>query len=105
MHTTITARHCEVSDQVRARALSVVERLGHLTSQAMEMTVVFNTEGPQRTVELRLHLAGGDILVAMGEAVDHRSGLDRAEEKLRRQVERASHRTRRSRPKLADRSL
>src|SRR5215203_2242969 len=105
MHTTITARHCEVSDRVRARALSVVERLGNLTSQAMEMTVVFNTEGPQRTVELRLHLAGGDILVAVGQAGDHRSALDRAEEKLRRQVERVSDRPRRSRPKHADRAL
>lgn len=102
MQTTIAARHCEISDVLRARAVSVVERLGNLASQAMEMTVVFDTEGPQQTVELRLHLAGGEILVAKGEGVDHRTALDRAEEKLRRQVERASDRTRRARSKQSD---
>ena len=30
MQSTITARHCEVSDPLRARAVSVVERLGNL---------------------------------------------------------------------------
>ena len=105
MQTTITARHCEIPDVLRARAISVVERLGNLASQAMEMTVVFDTEGLQQTVELRLHLRGGEILVATGEGVDHRSALDRAEEKLRRQVERASARPRRTRSRQADTPL
>jgi ribosomal subunit interface protein len=90
MQTTITARHCEVADLLRARALTVVERLGNLAPRPMEMTVVFDTEGPQQTVELRLHVARGEILVAKGEGPDHRTALDRAEEKLRRQLERAS---------------
>lgn len=105
MQSTITARHCEVSDPLRARAVSVVERLGNLASEAMEMTVVFDSEGIRQTVELRLHLAGGEVLVASGEEADHRTALDRAEEKLRRQVERASHRTRRTRSKPADQTL
>ena len=105
MQTTITARHCEISDPLRARAVSVMERLGNLASQAMETTVVFDTEGLQQTVELRLHLAGGEVLVAKGEGVDHRSALDRAEEKLRRQVERASTRPRRGRTKQPDTPL
>jgi ribosome-associated translation inhibitor RaiA len=49
-------------------------------------------------VEVRLHVAGGETLVARGEGADHRSALDRAEERLRRQLERASTRPRRSRP-------
>ncbi|MBA3445692.1 MAG: ribosome-associated translation inhibitor RaiA [Gemmatimonadales bacterium] len=105
MQTTVTARHCEISDLLRARAVSVVERLGNLASQAMEMTVVFDTEGQQQTVELRLHLSGGEILIAKGEGVDHRSALDRAEEKLRRQVERASERPRRARSRQPDNPL
>jgi ribosome-associated translation inhibitor RaiA len=71
----------------------------------MEMTVVFDTEGILQTVELRLHLAAGDILVAGGEGPDHRSALDRAEEKLRRQVERASEKVRRPRSKQPDTPL
>ncbi len=97
MQTTITTRHCEVSETLRERAITVMERLGHLASHPMEMTVVFDTDGIQQTVELRLHVARGEILVAKGEGADHRSALDRAEDKLRRQVERASDR-RRARP-------
>jgi putative sigma-54 modulation protein len=97
MQTTITVRHCEIPDALREHAITVVERLGNMASRPMDMTVVFDTDGIQQTAELRLHLARGEVLVAKGEGADHRSALDRAEEKLRRQVERASDRPRRTR--------
>lgn len=97
MQTTITVRHCEISDALRDRAITVVERLGSLASRPMEMTVVFDADGIQQTVELRLHVPRGEVLVARGEGADHRTALDRAEEKLRPQVERASSRPRRAR--------
>jgi ribosomal subunit interface protein len=105
MQTTITARHCEVSDPLRQRAITVVERLGNLASRPMEMTVVFDANGTRQTVELRLHVARGEILVAKGEGPDHRSALDRAEEKLRRQVRRASDRPRKKRSAQAKNPL
>ncbi len=98
MQTTITARHCEISDALRERALAVVERLGNIATRPMEASVVFDTDGLQQTAELRLHLATGDLLVAGGEAADHRTALDRAEERLRKQLEKANARPRRSRP-------
>jgi putative sigma-54 modulation protein len=98
MQTTITARHCEISDTLRERALTVVERLGTLAGRPIEATVVFDVEGLRQTAELRLHVARGEVLVATGEAEDHRTALDRAEDKLRRQVEKASAWPRRSRP-------
>lgn len=94
MQTTITARHCEVSLALRERAITVTERLGGLASHPIEMTVVFDADGIHQTVELRLHVARGEVLVAKGEGPDHRTALDRAEEKLRRQVERVSDRRR-----------
>jgi ribosomal subunit interface protein len=97
MQTTITARHCEITDALKERARAVVERLGSIATRPIESAVVFDTEGPVQTAELRLHVARGEVLVARGEAADHRSALDRAEEKLRRQLERASTRPRRSR--------
>lgn len=97
MQTTITVRHCEISEALRERAITVVERLGQLATRPMEMAVVFDANGIQQTVELRLHLSRGEVLVAKGEGPDHRTALDRAEEKLRRQVERASTRPRRAR--------
>jgi ribosomal subunit interface protein len=97
MQTTISARHSEVPDALRERAITVVERLGKVTPRPMEMTVVFDTDGLEQTAELRLHVASGEILVAKGGGPDHRTALDRAEEKLRRQVERASDRPRKTR--------
>ena len=97
MQPTITARHCEISDALRERAVNVVERLGTLTTRPMDSTVVFDTDGLQQTVEIRLHLFRGETLVARGDGPDHRTALDRAEDKLRRQVERASERPRRAR--------
>ena len=98
MRPTVTARHCEISDALRGRAVNVVERLGGLATRPMESTVVFDTDGLELTVEIRLHLAHGEVLVARGDGPDHRTALDRAEEKLRRQIERASERPRRARP-------
>jgi ribosomal subunit interface protein len=97
MQPTITARHCDISDTLRERAVNVVERLGNLATRPMESTVVFDTDGIEQTVEIRLHLARGETLVARGGGPDHRTALDRAEDKLRRQVERASDRPRRTR--------
>jgi ribosomal subunit interface protein len=105
MQTTITARHCEINDGLRERARTVVERLGTLAHRPVECAVVFDTDGALATAELRLHPARGELLVARGEADDHRTALDRAEEKLRRQLDkdRDNPRARRSRdtqPKL-----
>lgn len=103
MQTTITARHCEISDALRERARTVVERVAALARRPIESTVVFDTDGDLRTAELRLHVARGELLVARGEADDHPTALDRAEEKLRRQLDKGTAHPRRSRdvqPKL-----
>ena len=97
MQTTITARHCEIPDSLRERARTVVEHLGTLAHRPIESSVVFDTDGQDATVELRLHVARGEVLVAHGEAADHRTALDRAEERLRRQLDKSGPRTRRSR--------
>jgi hypothetical protein len=48
--------------------------------------VIFD-EGPlAHTVEIRLHARGRKMLVGVGEGSDHRTALDRAEEKLRPQI-------------------
>jgi ribosomal subunit interface protein len=89
METTITVRHTEISDRLRARAVTVVERLGRLALHPMETAVVFDTDGAESIAELRLHSRRGEILIAKGKGPDHRTALDRAEEKLRRQLERS----------------
>ncbi len=97
MQITITVRHVDISDSLRERALTIAERLGSLARRPMDMAVLFEADGLEQIVELRLHLAHGELLVARGSGSDHRTALDRAEDKLRRQVERASDIPRRPR--------
>lgn len=102
MQTMITARHCEISDELRARTQEVVDRLAAVAQNPIEATVVYDVEGAARTVELRFHVAASEVLVAGGQAQDHRSALDAAEAKMRKQLTRAAEklveRTRQSRP-------
>ena len=63
MQTTISARHCEVTESLQERALAVTERLAQLSPHALEATVVFD-EGPlAHTVEIRLHARGRKVLI------------------------------------------
>jgi ribosomal subunit interface protein len=84
----IVARHCEITDRLEDRARTVLSRLGQLTPFAQEATVVFGMESQRCTVEIRLRLSGGRLLVGAADAVDHRTALDRAGAKVRRQLER-----------------
>jgi ribosome-associated translation inhibitor RaiA len=68
----------------------------------MESTVVFDSDGLQQTVELRLHVPRGEVLVARGDGPDHRTALDRAEERLKRQLERVADRPHRARSAPTD---
>ena len=97
MQTTITARHCEVTDALRERALAVTERLAQLSPHALDATVVFDAAPLAHSVEIRLHARGRKMLVGAGEGTDHRTALDRAEEKLRPQLEKAGRLRQRTR--------
>jgi len=97
MQTTISARHCEIPGTLRERAAAVLDRLGTVAPRPIESTVVFDSEANRPSAELRLHLAHGEILIARGEGEDHRSALDQAEAKLRRQLVKAAVRPRRTR--------
>ena len=94
MRTTITTRHCEIAEALRQRAELVMDRLVALADRAAEPTVVFDVEAGLHQVELRLQAAGGKFLVANAEGPDHRTALDRAEGKLRRQLVRTGAKSR-----------
>ena len=96
MNTSITARHCEISDELRARAEAVLGRLAsHLTSP-IDAAVVFDN-APQASAEIRINGGRDNIYVATGEDRDHRSALDRAEDKIRRQMDKGDAGLRRER--------
>ena len=97
MKTSVTARHCEITDDLRDRATAVMERMERYSPHALEADAVFDEEPDGQRVELRLHVRGGTILVGTATEVDHRTALDRAEEKLRRQLEKTTTQARRTR--------
>jgi ribosomal subunit interface protein len=90
METRITARHCEVGETLRTRARSVAARLDKLSPHALEATVIFDVTSQSHTVEIRLHARGRKMLKGTGRGPDHRTALDRAEDKLRPQLVRAT---------------
>lgn len=99
MLKTVTARHCEVAEELRLRATQVLDRLAHHASRAVDGTVVFDMVDHKATMashtaEIRLHLSRGEVLVAHGGSEDHRTALDQAEAKLRTQLERDHPRSR-----------
>jgi len=101
MRVTISARHCEINGMLRERAEAVIARLDQMTPFAQEATVVFEDESARHCAEIRFRLSGGQVLVATGEGDDHRSALDRAEARLRRQLERPTAKPRRKQRRSA----
>jgi ribosomal subunit interface protein len=97
MDTTISARHCEITEVLRDRTHAVIERLSQLSPHTLEATVVFDATPTASFAEIRLHVRGGKVLVGAGEGGDHRTALDRAEEKLRPQLEKITSPRRRAR--------
>lgn len=94
MRVTITARHCEVSDELRARARDLVSRLEKVSSRLHAARVTFGEDHGESMVELRVQAARGKVHVARGLGADHRSALDRAADRVRRQVGRIPARDR-----------
>lgn len=89
MNIVITALHCEIPDELKTRTGTIVERLGQFATRAVECTVVFENDHNRAIAEARLRLPQRKLLVARAEGPDHRTALDRAEEKLRNQLDKA----------------
>jgi ribosomal subunit interface protein len=92
METTVTARHCDIPDALRQQAVTVIERLARAAHRPQRGQVVFNLDHQTKAVELKLKLPRGVTRIATAEAGDFRTALDRAADKLRRQLEKTSSR-------------
>jgi len=87
MRTVVTVRHCEISDELRTRAETVVEKVAKLASRPLSAEVIFDADHGDKVVEFKLSLPKGQIKVATAEADNFRSALDRAADKIRRQLD------------------
>ncbi|HLB36259.1 MAG TPA: ribosome-associated translation inhibitor RaiA [Gemmatimonadales bacterium] len=92
MQVTVTARHCEIPDPLREQARLVMARIMKAAHRPQRARVVFDVDHQQKVVEIKLHLPRGVTRIATAEATDFRTALDRAAEKLRRQLEKTNSR-------------
>jgi ribosome-associated translation inhibitor RaiA len=89
MTITLTARHCTVPRALRARARVLLERAGRIAARPHEGRAIFTSEHGAARVELQLHRGHQRLHVARADATDHRTALDRAAARLRRQLDKA----------------
>ncbi|GBD33490.1 hypothetical protein HRbin33_02482 [bacterium HR33] len=92
MQTTVTARHCEVPDDLKRRAEQLMERVARKAHRAQRAQVIFAADNHRKVVEIQLSLPRGQVRVASAEADDFRSALDRAKGKLLHQLDKTSRR-------------
>jgi len=96
MRITITARHCEVPPELRARARLLIERLARLAPRPHDARVVFDADHGRPSVEVRLHAARGVLHVGTARGADQSSALNLAAAKVRRQLDKSPVRRRAS---------
>lgn len=92
MRTIVTARHSEIPEGLRARAEELVAKVAKVAHRPQRAQVIFDADHQRRVVEIQLSLPRGQVYVASAEAADARTALDRACEKLRHQLDKASRR-------------
>lgn len=92
MRVQITARHCEISDAVRQRAESQMQRLTKYDSRVSSAEVIFDEEKHNRKVEAILSVDGGSAVVASAEDREFRPALDKVVDRLGKQLRRTRDR-------------
>lgn len=95
MRTTITARHCFIPQELRARARALLDRLGKVASRPHDGRVIFGADHGESAVEIRLHTARRRVHVGRALAPDPRTALDRAAARVRRQLDKKAPAARR----------
>jgi ribosomal subunit interface protein len=86
MRITITARHTEIDDDLRAHTRELVEKVAKLVRRPHHARVIFTEDHGEAAIEIALHAPRGRVHVAKSQAADHRSALDAAIARVKRQL-------------------
>jgi len=86
MRITITARHTEIDDELRAHTRDLVEKVVKLARRPHHAQVIFTEDHGEAAVEISVHVPRGRMYVAKAQAADHRSALDAAIARVKRQL-------------------
>jgi ribosomal subunit interface protein len=86
MRITITARHTDIDDELRGHAKELVAKVAKLVRRPHHAQVIFTEDHGEAGVEIEVHVPRGRTYIAKGQAADHRSALDGAIARIKRQL-------------------
>jgi len=86
MRITITARHTDIDDDLRAHTRELVEKVVRLVRRPHHAQVTFTEDHGEAGVEIEVHAPRGRVHIAKSQAADSRSALDAALARLKRQL-------------------
>jgi ribosomal subunit interface protein len=96
MRTMVTARHCDIPEDLRERAEDQVAKIAKTAHRPQRAEVVFDADHGRKVVEIQLYLPRGQVKIATAEAGDFRTALDSAVDKVRNQLVKTRRPPRRS---------
>ncbi len=94
MNITITGRHMDITDALRAYADKKLDRLRRLTQRVSEIEVILSTEGQNQCCDIILRIDNNPPRVVHVTGEDMYGCLDGAVDKIERQLARHKERTR-----------
>ena len=95
MIVTITGKHVEITDAIRAHAEEKVEKLPRYYDSITQIEVVLEgNEGGAQCVEVLVHAEHNDLLIAKETGTDTYTCIDAAVHKMERQLRKAKEKQR-----------
>ena len=95
MIVTITGKHIEITDAIRAHAEEKVEKLPRYYDSITQIEVVLEgNEGSRQSVEILVHAEHNDLLIAKETGTDTYTCIDAAVHKMERQLRKAKEKQR-----------
>ena len=94
MDVTISTRHVTVSEAIRRHAVARLQRLERYDPRPVRAELLFDAQRGAKKVEAHVSVAGAGLFIARAAAPSFRNALDRALERLARQIRRQHSRAR-----------
>ncbi len=94
MEVSFTGRHGSIPDSIRRHTEERLQRLSKFEKRPTHAHVYFDGDGPLHKVEAHITVAGGEAVIATGEADNMRAAVDAALERAERQLKRERERHR-----------
>jgi len=104
MHVQITARHCNLPDEIHERAQAIAERWPRFDSTTSAARLVFEIQGLDHKVEAIVSRDRQEPVVATGQGSDFRAALDEVDGRIGRMLKRDNQKRKDHQAHVADRT-